>query len=81
MKINVHENSNAAEAKPAAVETMFGEALVNAAKPGSTHNQCAVAVGKNGMVKGHLPHGKFHMYSISEERWSYSFQSNWTIKI
>ena len=36
------------------VEATFMEVLVYVTKPGNTHNQYVVVVGKNGTVKGHL---------------------------
>ena len=61
--------------KIAVVEAMFVEVLVCVLKPGNIHDQYTMEVGKNRTVKA-IRRGRFmYLYSISEERQSYSLQS------
>ena len=61
MKIYCARNSDSTETKTLAVEVTFVEEVVCITKLGNTHDQYALAVGKNGTVVGHLTQKVSHV--------------------
>ena len=60
----------------------YEKVLVCVSKPGNTHDQYAMTVGKKRDSKRPFAvEGFIYLYSISEKKQSNSLQSNWTTEI